>query len=456
MGGVFGAFDRKGKAVLEDIYLGLFALQHRGQESAGIAWIEEKETHTIKGMGLLHSAIDQSRLVGVPAHCAIGHVRYSQEGASMIKNAQPLAAKYARGPVAIAHDGAITNGQGLMRFLEDKGAIFQSICDTETILHLMAHQSHKPPLDALLDSLRHLQGGFALTVLLEDRLVAARDPWGFRPLVIGQRDDTLYVASESCALDIVGATLIRDVEPGELIVIDSNGITSLRIADMPERGYACAFEYVYLARPDSFIDGRSVNSVRKEMGRRLAKRCPCTDADLVAGMPDSGTLAALGYAEESSIPFELAIVRNRYVGRTFIQPTQRVRDLGVRIKLNPISSILCGKKAVIIDDSIVRGTTAQRVISMIRDSGAAEVHLRVASPPVRFPCYYGIDTPSSEHLIAARMDISALKEDIGADSLAYLTLEDLIEAIGLPPCRLCTACFDGEYLNGGGSHELGL
>lgn len=456
MGGVFGAFDRTGKVVLEDVYLGLFALQHRGQESAGMAWIEKKETHTIKGMGLLHSAIDQSRLVGVPAHCAIGHVRYSQEGASMIKNAQPLAAKYARGPVAIAHDGSITNAQGLMHFLEDKGAIFQSICDTETILHLMAHQSHKPPLDALLDALRHLQGGFALTVLLEDRLVAARDPWGFRPLVIGQRDDTLYVTSESCALDIVGATLIRDVEPGELIVIDSGGITSLRISDTPERGYACAFEYVYLARPDSFIDGRSVNAVRKEMGKRLAKRCPCPGADLVAGMPDSGTLAALGYAEESATPFELAIVRNRYVGRTFIQPTQRVRDLGVRIKLNPISSILSGKKAVIIDDSIVRGTTAQRVVSMIRDSGAAEVHLRIASPPVRFPCYYGIDTPSSEHLIAARMDISALNENIGADSLAYLTVDDLIEAIGLPLCRLCTACFNGEYLNGGGNNELGL
>lgn len=456
MGGIFGAFDRKGKAVLEDIYLGLFALQHRGQESAGIAWIEDKEAHTIKGMGLLHSAIDQSRLVDVPAHCAIGNVRYSQEGASMIKNAQPLAAKYSRGPVAIAHDGSITNAQSLTHFLEDKGAIFQSICDTETILHLMAHQSHKPPLDALLDSLRHLWGGFALTVLLEDRLIAARDPWGFRPLVIGQRDDTVYVASESCALDIVGATLIRDVEPGELIVIDSSGITSLRIADAPEQGCSCAFEYVYLARPDSFIDGRSVNAVRKEMGKKLARRSPCPEADLVAGMPDSGTLAALGYAEESATPFELAIVRNRYVGRTFIQPTQRVRDLGVRIKLNPISSILNGKKAVIIDDSIVRGTTAQRVVSMIRGSGATEVHLRIASPPVRFPCYYGIDTPSSEHLIAARMDISTLNESFGANSLAYLTIDDLIEAIGLPSCRLCTACFTGKYLNGGVSSELGL
>ena len=456
MCGVFGAFSASGRPVLEDVYLGLYALQHRGQESAGVSWIDHGNVHSLKGMGLVHNALDQGTLSSIPASSAIGHVRYSTFGGSLFQNAQPLAANYARGPVAIAHNGNLTNADGLMHYLENRGAIFQSTCDTETILHLMAHQAHKNPLDALMDALRRLEGAYSLAVLLEDRLVAARDPWGFRPLVLGVRDDVTYVASESCALDIVGAKLLRDVEPGEVVVIDAKGTLSLRIPMTPRKGFHCSFEYVYFARPDSVLDGRSVYQARKELGRRLALRCPCSEAELVAGMPDSGTLAALGYAEASACPFEIAVVRNRYVGRTFIQPTQRVREIGVRIKLNPNGEIFRDRDAVVVDDSIVRGTTASRVVSLIRDAGARSVHLRIASPPVRFPCYYGIDTPCSEELAAARMDLEALRREVGADSLAYLDEADLVESIGLPEEKLCTACFSGRYLEGGTCHDLEL
>jgi amidophosphoribosyltransferase len=311
-------------------------------------------------------------------------------------------------------------------------------------------------LDALLGALRLLRGAYSLAVLLGDRLVAARDPWGFRPLVIGRRDEVTYVASESCALDIVGAKIVRDVEPGEILVIDKKGMKSLRIPLTPRRKHLCAFEYVYFARPDSVIDGRSVYAVRKALGRNLAKDGPCPKADMITGMPDSGTISAIGYAEASGLPYEKTIVRNRYVGRTFIEPTQRVRDLGVRIKLNPIGNMINGKSIVVVDDSIVRGTTVQRVISMIRDSGAREVHVRIASPPVRFPCYYGIDTPTSEELAAARMDTEALCKSIDADSLAYISVESMIDAIGLPASEICTACFTGEYLQGGDDYEMDL
>ncbi|ACZ18993.1 amidophosphoribosyltransferase [Thermanaerovibrio acidaminovorans] len=445
MCGVFGAFSRDGRPVLEDIYLGLFALQHRGQESAGLSWIEGGVARSIKGMGLVHNAISQGMVSSIPARAAIGHVRYSTCGDSILQNAQPLTINYAKGPVAIAHNGNLTNSGGIMRYLEDRGAIFQSTSDTEVILHLMAHQSHKMPLDALMDALRRIRGAFSLVVLLEDRLIAARDPWGFRPLIMGERDGVVYFSSESCALDMVGARPVRDVEPGEVIVVDRSSVSSLRIPVKPRRGFLCSFEFVYFARPDSVIDGISVYDARKNLGRRLAKRCP-VKADLVAGMPDSGTVAALGYAEEARCPFEMAIVRNRYVGRTFIQPTQRVREAGVKVKLNPNPSVLSGKEVVVIDDSIVRGTTASRVVNLMRSAGASKVHLRIASPPVRFPCYYGIDTPSSEELAAARFDLDQLTEEVGADSLAYITQEDLLNAIGAPEGRLCTACFSGEYM----------
>ncbi|MDO5115711.1 MAG: amidophosphoribosyltransferase [Synergistaceae bacterium] len=449
MSGIFGAYSAAGKTVLEEVYLGLYALQHRGQESAGIAWAENGHVASARGMGLLHNAVDQHGLSLKEGRCAIGHVRYVPIESSQLHNILPICANYARGPVAIAHDGLVTNITELSRQLEARGAIFQSTTNSEAILHMMAQKSHMEPVDALVDALKKLQGSYAIVVLLEDALVAARDPWGFKPLVLGERDGTYYAASESCALDIVGARLLRDVEPGEIVVIGAKGMKSLRVRqDNGERRMHCSFEYVYTARPDSIIDGRSVYEARKEMGRRLARKAPCPGAELVAGMPDSGTISAIGYAQAAEIPFEMAVVRNRYVGRTFIQPTQKVRELGVRIKLNPIAELFKDRSAVIVDDSIVRGTTAERIVSMIRNCGAGEVHLRIASPPVLHPCRYGIDTRKEETLAAVRMTLDELCKKVGANSLDYLTEEDLVAAIGLPEERLCTACFSGKYLEG--------
>ncbi|WP_455596341.1 amidophosphoribosyltransferase [Cloacibacillus porcorum] len=446
MCGVFGAYSQSGSAVLEDIYLGLCALQHRGQLSAGVAWIDGGSVHIKKGLGLVHEALSQSELAQVEAHTAIGHVRYATAGGTRPEDSQPLGANYAQGPIAIAHNGNLTNAVALSSYLANRGAIFQTSCDTETIIQLMAHQPGTVQLEALETALSKIKGAYSLAVLLNDCLIAARDPWGFRPLVLGRRDDTYFVASESCALDIIGAELVRDVEPGEILVIDRRGIISRKLPKEAQRHHHCSFEYVYFARPDSVIDGRSVYSARKRLGSCLAKSCGCPREAVVAGMPDSGTLAALGLAEEAGMDFEAGVVRNRYVGRTFIQPTQRVREAGVKIKLNPQPGIFDGKEAVIVDDSLVRGTTAGRIISMIRESGAEKVHMRIASPPVRYPCYYGIDTPSSEELIAAQMDIPELCEKIGADSLRYISCDELCEAIGLPRGELCTACFDGNYL----------
>ncbi|MCD7953477.1 MAG: amidophosphoribosyltransferase [Synergistaceae bacterium] len=446
MCGVFGAYSQSGSAVLEDIYLGLCALQHRGQLSAGVAWIDGGSVHIKKGLGLVHEALSQSELAKIEAHTAIGHVRYATAGGTRPENSQPLGANYAQGPIAIAHNGNLTNAVALSSYLANRGAIFQTSCDTETIIQLMAHQPGTVQLEALETALSKIKGAYSLAVLLNDCLIAARDPWGFRPLVLGRREDTYFVASESCALDIIGAELVRDVEPGEILVIDRRGIISRKLPKEAQRHHHCSFEYVYFARPDSVIDGHSVYSARKRLGACLAKSCGCPREAVVAGMPDSGTLAALGLAEEAGMDFEAGVVRNRYVGRTFIQPTQRVREAGVKIKLNPQPGIFDGKEAVIVDDSLVRGTTAGRIISMIRESGAEKVHMRIASPPVRYPCYYGIDTPSSEELIAAQMDIPDLCEKIGADSLRYISCGDLCEAIWLPRGELCTACFDGDYL----------
>lgn len=447
MSGIFGAYSIKKQSVLEEVYLGLYALQHRGQESAGIAWASDGHAASSRGFGLLHNAIDQNKLSLIAAHCAIGHVRYVPLESQQLYNVLPICANYARGPIAIAHDGLVTNLSELRAQLEARGAIFQSATNSEAILHMVAQKSHMEPVDAIVDALKRLEGSYAITVLLEDALVAARDPYGFKPLILGERDGTYYAASESCALDIVGAKPLRDVEPGEIVIIDRRGMKSLRVSqEKCARRMHCSFEYVYTARPDSIIDGRSVYEARKEMGRRLALKAPCECADLVAGTPDSGTISAIGYAQAAKTPFEMAVVRNRYVGRTFIQPTQKVRELGVKIKLNPIAEIFRGRRAVIVDDSIVRGTTAQRIVAMIRNCGAAEVHLRIASPPVLHPCRYGIDTRKEETLAAARMSLDELCSKVGADSLDYLTEEDLVASIGLPPERLCTACFSGKYL----------
>ena len=456
MGGLFGAFSQTSVAertkqekqsILEDVYLGLFALQHRGQQSAGIAWTaDEDKIQSIKTTGLL-GGIDISRFDGINSNSAIGQVRASSKGESSLQNAQPLTIKYSRGYVAVAHDGNLSNTEELTLKLEKGGSIFQSECDTELLLHLMAHQPEKCPLDALLSSLPLLKGGFGMLLLLEDKMVALRDPFGFKPLVIGRRENTVYAASETCALDIIGASFIRKVEPGEAVVISENKIESARFAPQLPNSSICSFEYVYIARPDSVIEGKYVYAARKELGRILARmdQSISDHTDLVTGMPDSGIIAALGYAEASGLPYDIAVSINRYVGRTFIRPTLRIRELGVKLKLNPSAQLLSGKNVVIVDDSIVRGTTSKKAVSVIRESGPKEIHMRIASPPVRFPCHYGIDTPSADMLIASRMDVKTLCSHIGADSLEYVNENDLINAIGLPACKMCTACFSGKY-----------
>lgn len=448
MAGIFGAYCTKGRPVLEEVYLGLYALQHRGQESAGIAWIENGRIASKKGLGLLHNAIEQQSLVNNNANFAIGHVRSKPVDSSRLQSVMPLCANYARGPVATSHDGLVSNSKQLLRQLEQRGAIFQSSASSEVILHLMAQKAHMQPLDAFVDAMRRLKGASSIVVIFKDMLVAARDPWGFMPLALGERGGTYYIASESCALDIVGAGLVRDVAPGEILVIGKDGLKSLKNPEKPKRRMRCAFEYVYTARPDSFIDGRSVYLARKELGRRAAVKSPCESADMVCGMPDSGTIAGIGYAQESKLPHEMGVVRNRYVGRTFIQPTQKVRELGVKIKLNPIPNVFRGKRPVIVDDSIVRGTTAERIVSLIRDSGAEEVHIRIASPPVKHQCKYGVDIGHGEVLAAVRMTREELCAKVRADSLDYITAEEMVKAIGLPENEICTACFSGKYIEG--------
>ncbi|MDR3354701.1 MAG: amidophosphoribosyltransferase [Synergistaceae bacterium] len=455
MCGVFGVYSGN-DYVAEEIYLGLAALQHRGQESAGVAWIDEdRRINVVKGMGLLHEALDQSLLSKLTAKAGIGHVRYSTAGGSHEQNAQPIGANYAQGPVAIAHNGNLTNFKELREVLENRGAIFQSTSDTEVILQMLAHQPKRRPLEALCRALTGVSGAYSLVVLIEDGLVAARDPWGFRPLSLGRKGSNYYVASESCAFNLLGVSFLRDIEPGEVLLINERGLSSYKIPSVTKEARLCSFEFVYLARPDSVIEGISVYRARREMGRRLARsnggeRClssaSANDADFVASMPDSGTTAALGYAEESRLPYESAVVRNRYVGRTFIQPTQRVRELGVRIKLNPSPDLFRDRSAILVDDSIVRGTTAGLVVSMIRECQTKAIHLRISSPPIRYPCFYGIDTPSRGDLTAAKHTVAEIAESVGADSLCFLSKEDMIESIGLPRERLCTACFDGNYL----------
>lgn len=458
MCGVFGAYSRQDN-VAEDVYLGLLALQHRGQESAGIAWINgERRINLRRGMGLVHEAMNQDELSSVQARAVIGHVRYSTAGGSLAQNMQPICANYAQGPVAIAHNGNLTNFREMRDELENMGAIFQSTCDTEAILHLLAHQPQRRPLEALHHALERAIGAFSLLVLLEEGLVAARDPWGFRPLALGRRGGNWYVSSESCAFNLIGAEFVRDIEPGEILLIGPDGLSSYHLPDTGDRKRLCSFEFVYLARPDSVIEGRSVYQARKAMGRRLARNrtgecvhsaAAATNpaaADFVASMPDSGTTAALGFAQEAALPFESAVVRNRYVGRTFIQPTQRVRELGVRIKLNPSPELFAGRSVALVDDSIVRGTTAGLVVTMIRECGTKAIHLYISSPPVRHPCFYGLDTPSAGDLAAARLSLEEIAAQVGADSLCYLSQDDMVDAIGLPADMLCTACFDGDYM----------
>ncbi len=440
--GLFGIYGHPEAARLT--YLGLYALQHRGQESGGIVAADGDMLRAEKGMGLVSDIFDEGALDRLPGDRAIGHVRYSTAGDSAGLNAQPILIDCHRGPIALGHNGNLTNAAILRHELEAAGSIFQSNSDTEVILHLYA-RSHRDRLeDAIAASLSKVMGAFSLLFLTREAVVACRDPWGFRPLVIGRLEGATIICSETCALDLIDAEYVRDVEPGELVIVDRDGLRSFKPFP-PEPARNCIFEHVYFARPDSRVFGQNVLQSRLALGRRLAREHPAT-ADLVVPVPDSGMGAALGYAEESGLPFSWGLIRNHYVGRTFIEPKQKVRSFGVKVKLNPVRELLAGKRVVLIDDSIVRGTTSRKIVRMVRAAGATEVHLRISSPPTTGPCYYGIDTPSRNELIAARQGVEEIRAWVEADSLGYISHQGLLESVGDPgETRHCTACFSGRY-----------
>jgi amidophosphoribosyltransferase len=440
--GLFGIFGHPDAAHLA--YMGLYALQHRGQESAGIATADGERIRLDKGMGLVNDVFTAGRLESLPGTSAIGHVRYSTSGDTVATNAQPYLIECHRGPIAVGHNGNLVNAPILRQELEAAGSIFQSTSDTEVILHLYA-RSHRETLeDAIAASLYKVMGAFSLLFLTPQALVAARDPWGFRPLVLGRLQGTTVIASETCALDLIDAEYVREVEPGEVLVVDASGMRSFKPFP-PEPTAHCVFEHVYFARPDSLVFGRNVLESRLMLGRQLAREAPA-DADIVCPVPDSGMGAALGFAKESGLPFEWGLIRNHYVGRTFIQPRQGQRSAGVKIKLNPVRSVIEGRRVVLIDDSIVRGTTSRKIVRMVREAGAREVHLRISSPPTTGPCYYGIDTPLKSELIAASHEVDEIRRFVEADSLAYLSHEGLLAAADdAPGRRHCTACFSGRY-----------
>jgi amidophosphoribosyltransferase len=464
MCGVFGIYGNSEAANLT--YLGLHALQHRGQESAGIATSDGSQLSLHRGMGHVIDVFPPEQLKRLRGENAIGHVRYSTAGGSFLKNAQPIAVEYARGSIAIGHNGNLTNADLLREKLEARGSIFQSTSDTEVIVHLIAVSTQRTPEDRIADALAQLKGAYSLLCLTPQSMIAVRDPMGFRPLCLGQlpSNGAYVVSSEPSSFDLIDAEYLRDIEPGEMVVIDANGLRSLR--PFPEaRRNMCIFEYVYFARPDSTIDGISVYEARKNLGRLLAQQHPVA-ADVVVPVPDSGVPATIGYSEASGLPFELGLVRSHYVGRTFIEPQQSIRHFGVRLKLNPISSVLKGKRVVVVDDSLIRGTTSRKIVKMVRDAGAKEVHLRISSPPTKWPCYYGIDTPTRGELIASSHSVEEINQYITSDSLAYLSLEAMNEAVvharseasgrkqrslpllnghSLGERSFCHACWTGEY-----------
>lgn len=424
-------------------YLSLYAMQHRGQESAGIVTLSNNEHLIHKGLGLVGDVFTEDELQRLKGNAAIGHVRYSTTGQNLLANAQPLTAELVRGPLAIAHNGNIVNHKTLKTQLRSRGAIFQGTNDTEIILHLLSKNHELPIIEALKKELPNVEGAFSFVLLNQNKMIALRDPWGFRPLSIGRLGGAYVVASETCAFDLIGAEYLRDVEPGEIVWFDENGLHSIFYAQN-ERKAQCIFEHVYFARPDSKVFGLSVYESRKNLGKLLAKESP-VEADLVIPVPDSGVPAAIGYSQESGIPFEFGIIRNHYVGRTFIQPTQGIRDFGVKIKLNPQSEILRGKRVIVIDDSLVRGTTSKKIINLIRNAGAKEVHFRIASPPTVNPCYYGVDTPQKEQLIASHYTREQIQEFVGSDSLAYLSTAGLFQSVNSDNTKFCAACFGEKY-----------
>ena len=441
--GVFGIFGHSEAANLT--YLGLYALQHRGQESVGIASSDGLKLQIHKAMGYVADSFDEPTITRLAGMSAVGHVRYSTAGDSGLKNAQPILIDCAHGEIAIAHNGNLVNAQELREMLVKEGSIFQTTSDTEVLLHLYARSKAPTPEEALVESVSQAQGAFSLVLLTKDRLIAVRDPHGFRPLTLGRLGDAYIVCSETCALDLIDAEWIRDIEPGEVFIVGPEGEKSIRPFP-PAKQAHCIFEHVYFSRPDSMVFGRSVNEVRTQFGRLLAREQPA-DADVVVPVPDSGVCAATGYAEASGLPLQMGLIRNHYVGRTFIEPHQSIRHFGVRVKLNPVKSILKGRRVVLVDDSIVRGTTSRKIVKMVRAAGASEVHMRISCPPTVSPCFYGVDTPKRAELIAATHSLDEICKYIGADSLGYLSVDGLLSGVEQTQERTsyCTSCYTGEY-----------
>ncbi|HEV2393341.1 MAG TPA: amidophosphoribosyltransferase [Verrucomicrobiae bacterium] len=440
--GVFGVFGHPNAAELT--YYGLYALQHRGQESAGIVTSDGRRFYRHKGMGLVSQVFNGDVLHGLVGQSAIGHTRYSTTGSSHLLNAQPLTVDCVRGQIAIAHNGNLTNAARLRDELEAKGSIFQTTVDSEIVLHLMAQPSTNGQGSSLLQAIRRIEGAYSLVILTEKELIGVRDPHGFRPLCLGRIEDGWVLASETCALDLIHAKFVRDVEPGEVVVINEKGVTSTQAFPDQQRRAFCIFEYVYFARPDSAIANRNVYKVRVEMGRQLAREFPIA-ADVVVPVPDSGNCAALGYSLESGVPFEMAFVRNHYVGRSFLQPSQLIRDFDVRVKLNLIEELVKDKRVIVVDDSIVRGTTCKARVNNLKEAGAKEVHVLVSCPPHMNPCVYGIDFPDRTKLMAANHSVEEIRKYLNTDSLHYLSQEGMVKATGLPADSFCMACYDGNY-----------
>ncbi len=439
--GIFGVYGHSEAANLT--YLGLYALQHRGQEGSGICSSDGRRLFLEKSRGLVADVFSEKRLRRLPGHISIGHNRYSTAGSSVLRNVQPIVANFALGTLAIAHNGNLVNAIELRESLENEGAIFQSSSDSEVIVHLIAHAKGEDFYERVLHALKQINGAFSLLIMREKELIAVRDPYGVRPLSLGVKNGAYIIASETCAFDLIGATYIRDIEPGEVFIMGEQGLRSLRL-NYTKRAF-CVFEFIYFSRPDSNIfGGVNVNEMRKEFGRQLARESQ-TEGDLVIPVPDSGVPAAIGFSEESKIPFDFGLIRNHYVGRTFIEPKNQIRHFGVKIKLNPVRQLLEGKRLIVIDDSIVRGTTSKKIVKMLREGGGAkEVHLKISSPPTIGPCFYGIDTPTRQELIASSHLIEEIKKYVTADSLTYLSLQGL-KGIIPDPHNYCTACFDNQY-----------
>ncbi len=439
--GVFGVFGHPEAAKLA--YLGIYALQHRGQESAGIASADGNDLHIYKSLGHVQEIFTPEAMAQLPGSAAIAHTRYSTAGENVLINAQPIMIDCNKGKLALGHNGNLTNALELRRKLEHRGSIFQTTSDTEVIVHLIARSSARNLSGAIADALSQVEGAYSLLLLTRDEMYAIRDPRGFRPLILGRIDGSWVAGSESCAFDLIDAEYVREVEPGEMVRISRAGVESIRFAPEKQHQY-CVFEHVYFSRPDSVVFGRAVHHSREQLGKLLALEHP-VEADLVAPVPDSGVPAAIGYAEQSGIPFRMALIRNHYVGRTFIEPDQTIRDFGVKLKLNPVRRMLEGQRVILVDDSIVRGTTSRKIVRLVREAGAAEVHVRISCPPTISPCYYGVDTPRRDELIASHNSTEEIRKFLGADSLGYLSLASMRAAVEDTEGKFCTSCYTGSY-----------